>query len=204
MAIPLAFMCAVMTKRSIAHNYPDGMPGFRQRYGQLREDQWLVALCAMSGDDLQHIVDELTKHGLYVGRQVAVGDRWGGPFEEAPGINFVVQHSRDGRPQWTAEIADEDVTLENRPGKVMRRKAYPGETFLGGSGVITPLRFDDRPKINRGSGPEDISMLAAHNAIEDGLERVFARAMARRAKALSELSASTSAKNDDLEEGQPG
>jgi hypothetical protein len=183
MAITLTFLCAVMTKRSIAFNYPDGMPGFRRRYRQLREDQWLVALCAMSGGDLDFILDELAKNGLHVGRHVAVGDMWGGPFDEAPGINFVAKHPRDGLAQWTAEIADEDVTLENRPIVVTRRDPYPGETFLGGSGVIIPLRFDDPPKARPGgSGTEDIAMLAAHNAIEDALERGFARAMARRAK----------------------
>jgi hypothetical protein len=139
MAITLAFLCAWMTKRSIALNYPDGMQGFRRRYGRLREDQWLVALCAMSGGDLEFIVDELAKNDLHVGQHVAVGDRWGGPFEAAPGINFVARHARDGRPQWTAEIADEDVTLENRPIVVTRRDPYPGETFLGGGAGVRGL-----------------------------------------------------------------
>lgn len=199
MAIPLAFMCAVMTKRSIALNYPDGMPGFRRRYGQLREDQWLVALCAMSGGDLQFIVDELAKNGLHVGRHVAVGDMWGGPFETAPGINFAAQHSPNGATQWTAEIADEDVTLENRPTVVTRRDPYPGETFLGGSGVIIPMRFDDPPKARRSpmAGPEDNSMLAVHNAIEAALERAYNEAMANRARGQS-------GPEGDGSQGQPG
>lgn len=197
MAISLTFLCAVMTKRSIALNYPDGMPGFRRRYGQLREDQWLVALCAMSGGDLQFIVDELATNGLHVGRHVAVGDMWGGPFDEAPGINFVAPQPGKFSTQWMAEIADEDVTLENRPIVVTRRDPYPGETFLGGSGVIIPMRFDDPPKARPvGSGPEDISMLAAHNAIEDALNRDFDLYMAQREREQS-------APDDDASQGQP-
>ena len=60
------------------------------------------------------------------------------------------------------------------------------------------MRFDDPPKARPvGSGPEDISMLAAHNAAEDGLQRVLDQAMAQRAKGLS-------APDDDASQGQPG
>ena len=78
-------------------------------------------------------------------------------------------------------------------------KLYPGETcFGGGSGVIIPLRFGDPTKARPvGGGPEDISMLAAHNAIEDALNRDFDLYVAQREREQS-------APDDDAPQGQPG
>ena len=150
MAIPLRFMCAVITKRAIAFHYPGGMPAFRERYCPIPyEDQSLVAFCAMSGGDLTEITTELTQHGLMVGRQVAVGDMWAGPFEHARGIKFEAKSDPSGKVQWVAEADDIAYTPPKRE-KVVRGKPYPGETcFGGGSGVLIPMRFDTDTNVGR-------------------------------------------------------
>lgn len=149
MAIPLRFMCAVITKKAIAFHYPGGMPAFRARYCPVpHEDQWLIAFCAMSGGDLQLILDELAQNGLHVGRQVAVADMWAGPFEHARGIKFEAKTDRDGKVRWVAEVADEEYAP--RRGRAIRCKPEPGETFLGGgSGILVPMMFDGDTKRGR-------------------------------------------------------
>lgn len=194
MAIPLRFMCAVITKKAIAFHYPGGMPAFRARYCPVpHEDQWLVAFCAMSGGDLTEITTELTQHGLSVGRQVAVADMWAGPFEHARGIKFEAKTDRDGKVRWVAEAADEEYTPPKRE-KVIRRKPYPGETcFGGGSGVLIPMQFD--PGIKRGRIIPSIRraqrrlpvqpvegtdpMLPAMNDLEAAMEEAYRQNMAR-------------------------
>jgi hypothetical protein len=219
MAIPLRFMCAVITKRAIAFHYPGGMPAFRARYCPIPyEDQWLVAFCAMSGGDLTEITTELTQHGLGVGRQVAIADMWAGPFEHARGIKFEAKTSWDGSVQWVAEVADEEYTPPKRE-KVYRRKPYPGETiFGGGGGVLIPMRFDSdvkRGKVipaNRraqrrppdsGETPDKAPgqpvegtdrMLPAMDGLEDAIQSLVIKSMERRGIKPSEPSESTSAK----------
>ena len=64
--------------------------------------------------------------------------------------------------------------------------------------MIIPLRFGDPTKARPvGGGPEDISMLAAHNAIEDALNRDFDLYVAQREREQS-------APDDDAPQGQPG
>ena len=106
MAIRLTFLTAVMRQDALEQHYPGGLAAFEARYAPSQRDTRLLALSAMSGAELQEILDDLAQQDVDVARFVAIGDLWGGPFQTVDGIAFANDASDDALPCWVAYAVD--------------------------------------------------------------------------------------------------
>lgn len=88
MTLPVGLMSLFVRKDVVETQYENGAAGFRERYPSTREDEHLFSLGAMSGGDLQLLIDELREAGLDPAGQIAIAEAFSGPCERCPGIAF--------------------------------------------------------------------------------------------------------------------
>jgi hypothetical protein len=104
--IRLTFITLVMKKQSLNDTYPGGVRGFLDKFPYAQQDDRLVAVSAMSGGEIDEVLEHLEEVGFDVENGCAIGDQFGGPFKECPGIEFY--RSRPDRPmapRWMAVAA---------------------------------------------------------------------------------------------------
>ncbi len=106
MSVRLRFMTALVRKDVLMQHFPGGIPAFQKSFAPAVEDESLYALCSMSSGELGEIIERLASTGFDTERFVAVGDMWGGPFNQVPGIVFEPGGPDGGMPQWSARGAD--------------------------------------------------------------------------------------------------
>jgi hypothetical protein len=106
MALPIQFLTLVVDKTAIRSRYPGGLPQLAVDFGPFRQDDELVGFCAMSGGDVENILERLCERGLQLGRDMALGDMMHGELESCPGVRFIRSEGPDPFPCWSAEAVD--------------------------------------------------------------------------------------------------
>lgn len=73
MAIPIRFFTAVFHVSALERRYPGGLAAYLAAHPDEPCDDTLVGIYAMSGAEVELVLDELARHDITLGRDVAVG-----------------------------------------------------------------------------------------------------------------------------------
>lgn len=133
MAIDIRFFTAVFTKAGIDAGYPGGLEGFRNDHPHAKEDKHLLALVAMSGGEINDLVDAIGAKGVDVDACCAVADMAYGPLRSCEAIRIYSTHYQNLDPVWVAEAVSEEA----------RRKAARAKLDTLLSGGYGPLPMTD-------------------------------------------------------------
>ena len=121
MTLPVGLMNIFVLKDRVRERIADGLDGFRKTFPHCAEDEHLFKLGAMSGGDLQELVDALAKAGLDPEKDLAIAEGMHGPWQHSEGIAFRAEGDPDAyfRP-WFAYAEKENncdscTSLEAQP-----------------------------------------------------------------------------------------
>jgi len=121
MTLPVGLMNIFVLKDRVRENFADGLDGFRKTFPYCGDDDYLFKLGAMSGGDLQELVDDLARAGLDPEKDLAIAEGMHGPWQHSEGIAFRAEGDPDAyfRP-WFAYAEKENncdctTALEDQP-----------------------------------------------------------------------------------------
>ncbi len=106
MTVEVKLLSALIRKADVAAHYPGGCAAFEANHRLGEGDSHLYRLIAMSGQDLEWAIEQITQAGLDTDRFVSIADMWAGPFKRVPGIKYVCE-SDALPPRWFAHACEE-------------------------------------------------------------------------------------------------
>ncbi len=122
MTLPVGLMNIFVLKERVRERIADGLDGFRNTFPHCAEDEHLFKLGAMSGGDLQALVDKLAKAGLDPEKDLAIAEGMHGPWQHSEGIAFRADGAEDDcfRPCYAYAVGTENdhdsrTTLKAQP-----------------------------------------------------------------------------------------
>jgi len=81
MTVEVKFLSALIRKADVAAHYPGGCAAFEQSHLLGTGDEHLYCCLAMSGQDLDVLIEQIHQAGFDTEQFVSMADMWGGPFK---------------------------------------------------------------------------------------------------------------------------